>query len=148
MARALIGLACSARLTGVGLALVATVVAPACTQDPVARPGTSSPGPLSQAAVSEAVTALCTLLVTDDPDEAARAFEDHAHDTIHAIADGVRDIDPALAGAVLEAKDPIETAVARGDPPRSYRDDVRALLDAVGAALHALGAPAAPTCGA
>jgi hypothetical protein len=98
--------------------------------------------------VSEAVTALCTLLVTDDPDEAARAFEDHAHDTIHAIADGVRDIDPALAGAVLEAKDPIETAVARGDPPRSYRDDVRALLDAVGAALHALGAPAAPTCGA
>lgn len=135
----------SARLTGVGIALVASVVATACGEDPITRPNLPAERSVSQAAVNEAGAALCSLLSTDDAEAATRSFEDRAHETVHAIADAVRDGDPALAGALLEAKDPIETAVAANAPPDSYRLQVRALIETLGTAVEALGLTV-PSC--
>ena len=143
MARAL---SRAVRVAGIAVAVVAVVSVTSCGQDPVAGPPTVPPGRVSQAAVDEAVAGLCALLATDDATEAARAFEDRAHDTLHAIADALVDADPGAAGAVLEAKEPVESAIADEAPPASYRDDVEALIDATGEAVAELGLTV-PSCG-
>ena len=135
------------RLVRVVLVIMVTF-APACAGADGSGAGSRATGGtdgVSQARVDEAMIALCDIAErgVTDPDEARKAFYDHAHETIHAVAAAAQGVDPTVAGTLLEAKFAVEDALespsladlTRGAPGKTglARRLINALTDAVNA---------------
>lgn len=130
-------------ITAAGLTVL--LLAAACGATDAAAPTpTPSPtiqGPISVRTATVAVEGLCEIKVTfpNDPRAAADLFENRVHEHLHEIARAVQTGDPAAAGALLEAKEVVETDLA-GDPvPARLPKDVAELETATRDALSTLG---------
>jgi hypothetical protein len=77
--------------------------------------------------------------------DAASAFQAQAHDYLHALAGRVQNIDPEAAGGLLEAKQRVEQALARGADPPGTQALLGDLQRALGEAATAAGLPT-PLC--
>jgi hypothetical protein len=132
--------------------LAVAVVATACASDGGANGDPSAPpsgalGPVTSEAAAEAVRGLCALEPETDRIEAEATFLDRSHATLHVIAAATEVRDRAAAADLLEAKQRVEADLAGAGLPPGFAADVRALIDATGAALSAIGldAPSCPT---
>lgn len=96
-------------------------------------------GSVSADAASTAMLALCEIVGETDLDTAAAAFHDRAHETLHAIAGEVGDVDRAIEADLLTAKSTVESDLEAGSLPPSFGTDVAALISATGTALEAIG---------
>lgn len=76
--------------------------------------------------------------------EAARDFEDHAHQALHLLADETASIDRSAAARLLEAKQRVEDRLEHRD--RELASGIRELIAAANAALDVLDHPAATEC--
>lgn len=79
---------------------------------------------------------LCDASASDDPEAAARTFNDEVHEPLHGFADEVAQADRAAAAEVLETKQRVEAVVQDGGDPAPALDD---LTSAVQRALPAVG---------
>ncbi len=76
------------------------------------------------------------------PATARTLFFDRSHEALHTVARGVEDVDRAQAGALLQAKEKVESELdAR---PASLPDDLRRLADVYRTSLGRLAIEAPP----
>ncbi len=97
--------------------------------------------------LTAAVEGLCTALrqAPDSPSAAETTFFDESHDTLHAIARGLEEVDRPQAAALLEAKQRVEADLAGGRASGGrIADDLRPLVDATRAGLARLEVPTQP----
>ncbi|MDP9418625.1 MAG: TlpA family protein disulfide reductase [Actinomycetota bacterium] len=80
---------------------------------------------------------------TSDPPAARAIFFDRAHGPLHTIARGVEALDRRAAGAVLRAKQAVESDLATPAAPEKLLDDLERLAEATRGALRRLGVSAA-----
>ena len=124
------------------------LVAAACGDEGDAgEPLLPSLGVVTPDTATTAVLGLCDLTNATDVVEARATFLDRSHATLHAIAAAADAEDRASAGALFEAKQRVEAALARDDLPNRFRRDVETLIDTTRDALDAIGldAPACPS---
>ena len=76
------------------------------------------------------------------PATARALFFDRSHEALHTVARGVEDVDRAQAGALLQAKEKVESEL--DSRPASLSDDLRRLADVYRAALGRLAIEAPP----
>jgi hypothetical protein len=131
--------------------LALALVAAACASDGGVSGVPSAPpsgalGAVTSEAAAEAVRGLCALEPATDRVEAEATFLDRSHATLHVIAAATEVRDRSTAADLLEAKQRVEADLAGDELPPGFAADVRALIDATGAALEAIGleAPACP----
>jgi hypothetical protein len=88
-----------------------------------------------------AVSALCEIAADGgaDRDAANAAFYDRAHQTLHVIAAAVEVRDRAAAAALQQDKGMVEEELSRERLPRSFAEDVRALVSGTRDALAQVG---------
>jgi hypothetical protein len=104
-------------------------------------------GPVTPAAVAEAIAGLCAIADATDRDAAATTFFDRSHQTLHVIAAATEVVDRDAAASLLEAKQAVEADLTQPVLPAGFGADVGTLLDATRGAVDAIGL-AAPACGA
>ena len=102
---------------------------------------TGSTTAVTQAQADEAMGGLCEiaaggLVEMADVDE---AFHGRAHDALHAVAAEAQEVDPVVAGALLEAKYVVETDLEEATPPPDLPAHAGALVVAFADALEAIG---------
>jgi hypothetical protein len=95
------------------------------------------------------VSALCEIAADEGSDRAAAnaAFYDRAHQTLHVIAAAVEVRDRAAAAALQQDKGVVEEDLARRRLPRSFADDIAALVSETrdGLARVGIDVPACPS---
>jgi hypothetical protein len=93
-----------------------------------------------------AVKALCEIAGREgtDRDAANAAFYDRAHQTLHVIAAAVEVRDRAAAAMLQQDKGVVEEDLARRRLPRSFADDVEALVGGTRDALARIGIDVPP----
>lgn len=130
-------------------ALSAALAGASCgpSQTSVTPPAPS--GPLGVVTVEDArraVSALCEIAGRDgtDRDAANAAFYDRAHQTLHVIAAAVEVGDRPAAAVLQQEKGVVEEDLARRRLPRSFADDVEALVDGTRDALARVGIDVPP----
>ena len=122
------------------------LLAPACGRDAAQEPGSgtaSSSGPSSpteavtQAEADEAMRALCDIAsgAVTSTDDILEAFHARAHETLHRVAMEVQATQPAVAGALLEAKSVVEADLEQAPFPDTLQGDVQNLMGAFAVAL-------------
>jgi hypothetical protein len=95
---------------------------------------------VSQSAASAAALGLCDVRAqAGDAGAAGATFDDRVHETIHAIAAAVQEVDPEVAAHLLETKERVESDLADGAAERDLGADVDRLIEATAAATEALG---------
>jgi hypothetical protein len=93
-----------------------------------------------QARADEAMAALCRIAAGElEGDRVAEAFHGRVHDALHEVAAEARAVDPAAAGALLEAKAVVEADLELTEPPADLLAHARTLADAFAAAVRAMG---------
>jgi hypothetical protein len=80
-----------------------------------------------------------------EPNQVRTTFFDRSHDTLHALARALAEVDRTRAARLLEAKNVVEVEVRSGPPPSSLPTDLDRLIAATRAALTRLDQPA-PGC--
>lgn len=124
------------------------VLAAACGAGGDAGEPSPSPsfGVVTPDTAATAVLGLCDLTNATDVIEARATFLDRSHATLHAIAAAADAQDRASAAALFEAKQRVESALARDDLPSRFQRDVETLIGTTREALDAIGldAPACP----
>ncbi len=117
-------------------ALVAAFVFAAC-----GGPAASS----SSAGVVVASVGVChAIAALPDAAKAQRAFDNEAHEALHALAADTR-LDRAMTASVLESMERVESDFAGAADPDALRADLAGLLEAADDALAAIG-QAVPAC--
>lgn len=93
-----------------------------------------------------AVSALCEIAAHEVAarDAANATFYDRAHQTLHVIAAAVEVRDRAAAAALQQDKGVVEEDLARQRLPRSFADDVMALVSGTRDALARVGIDVPP----
>lgn len=123
------------RRGGAVVLVAATVLLAACT----ATSGSSPAGLVAASAgVCHAIAAL------PDMTKAQRAFDNEAHEALHALAADAR-LDRAMAAGVLESMQRVEADFAQATGPDALGRDLSALLEAADDALAEIG-QAVPGC--
>jgi hypothetical protein len=104
------------------------------------QPG-ETPGEAAQARADKAMGALCEIASGDlqEMADVAEAFHGRAHTTISAVATRVQELDPAAAGALLEARALLEADVDQATPPPDLQDHAQALIAEFASALETAG---------
>lgn len=102
--------------------------------------------PVSVARMTDALDNLCTARAEapDRPRAAEARFFDRSHETLHVVARALEDVDRALAGRLLEAKQKVEadfSGLASGD---RVADDLGRLVEVTGEGLDRLAVPTPP----
>ncbi len=114
------------------VAVVALVVlAAACGDDRPTDPRVDAHAALCEAAERR-----------DRPEEARQLFFDRAHDALHAVARDLGGVDRAQAGALLEAKERVESGLQSPGP--NLPDDLARLAEVYRASLGRLAIEAPP----
>lgn len=106
----------------------------------------SATGPVDAEAAGRAVLALCEIATdhTDDLKTAGAVFQDRSHETLHAIAAAVEEVDRVAAADLLTAKQRVEADLASDELPVGFAGDVDALVSATARALEAIGMSVPP----
>jgi hypothetical protein len=113
----------------------------------MARPLPSgSLGVVTVEGARRAVSALCEIAAHEaaDRDAASAAFLDRAHQTLHVIAAAVEVRDRPAAAALQQAKGVVEEDLARRRLPRSFADDIAALVSETRNSLERVGIDVPP----
>ncbi len=76
------------------------------------------------------------------PATARALFFDRSHEALHTVARGVEEVDRAQAGALLQAKEKVESEL--DSRPASLPDDLRRLADVYRTSLGRLAIEATP----
>lgn len=122
--------------------IVLAIAASACGADeePVGGP-TGSPAGVTQAQADEAMGGLCDIAAgsVTEMAEIHEAFHGRAHETLHAVATEAQEVDPATAGALLEAKSVVEADLEEESPPLELPGHAATLMGAYAEALLAIG---------
>jgi hypothetical protein len=111
--------------------------------------GTDLHGGVTQDQADEAMAALCDIAegrVTEF-DEIQAAFNNRAHETLHHVAAVAEEVDPASAGALLEAKSVVEADLEQDEAPPELAAHAAALAGTTAAAIRAIGLPIDPCSG-
>lgn len=102
---------------------------------------TGSTTAVTQAQADEAMGGLCDIAtgaVTETSD-VLDAFHTRAHEILHHVASEARQIDPVVAGALLEAKSVVETDLLNAPYPSDLPEHAQALAAALVDALETIG---------
>jgi hypothetical protein len=96
---------------------------------------------VTQAQADEAMGGLCDIAAggLTEMTEVHEAFHGRAHEALHAVAAEVQEVDPAVAGALLEAKAVVETDLEEEAPPIDLPGHTATLMGAFSDALLAIG---------
>lgn len=135
------------------LALAFALTAPACGDDDGEPGGGTATGghdtTTSQPEADEAMGGLCDLASGDltEMADVHEAFHVRAHETLHAVATRVQELEPVVAGALLEAKSLVERDLEEATPVPELPGHAQDLVEAFATALEAIGLEAA-SCGA
>jgi len=135
------------------LLVILALTAAACRGDEAPGGDTASGSPsggtgTTQAQADVAMGGLCDIAtgtVTAKAD-VQEAFEGRAHEALHAVAAQAQEIDPVVAGKLLEAKAVVEEDLQADASPPDLPADAQDLVTAFGAALQTIGlrVPACP----
>jgi hypothetical protein len=124
-----------------GVALALALAVGACGGDlDDDRTITVAGQPVAVAPLVDAHAGLCQAAA--QPDAARRLFFDRSHEALHTVARALEDVDRAQAGALLQAKETVESELAA--PPPSLPDDLRRLADVYRSGLGRLAITAPP----
>lgn len=96
--------------------------------------------PVAVAPLVDAHAGLCE--AAKNPAQARALFFDRSHDALHTVARALDDVDRALAGQLLQAKETVESELGPSRPGRP--DDLRRLADVYRSALGRLAITVAP----
>jgi hypothetical protein len=96
--------------------------------------------PVAVAPLVDAHAGLCEAAKT--PAQARALFFDRSHDALHTVARALDDVDRALAGQLLQAKETVESELGASRPGRP--EDLLRLADVYRAALGRLAITVAP----
>lgn len=124
-------------VTVVALALVAS----ACGEDEVPTGTTATGSPSTQAQADEAMGGLCDIAAggLSEMADVHEAFHGRAHEALHSVASEAQEVDPVVAGALLEAKAVVEADLEEVTPPPDLPQHAQALVAAFGGALETIG---------
>ena len=98
-------------------------------------------GTTTQDQAEQAMGGLCDIAAGDltDMADVYEAFHGRAHEALHAVAAQAQEIDPVVAGALLEAKSVVETDLEEAVPPADLPAHAQALVAAFAVALETIG---------
>ena len=133
--------------TALSAAMIAAAAACGPSRTDVTPPAPSgSLGVVTTEDARRAVSALCEIAASEgtDRDAANAAFYDRAHQTLHVIAAAVEMRDRAAAAVLQQDKGVVEEDLARRRLPRSFADDVEALVGRTRDALARVGIDVPP----
>jgi hypothetical protein len=104
-------------------------------------PPTGSTTAVTQAQADEAMGGLCDIATGGlvEMADVHEAFHGRAHETLHAVAAQAQEVDPVVAGALLEAKSVVEADLEEERPPPDLPGHATSLLGAFSEALLAIG---------
>ena len=124
----------------VTLALAAT----ACggnEDDPDGGTATGTSGTTTQDQADQAMGGLCDIAAggLKEMADVHEAFHGRAHEILHHVAAEVQEVDPVVAGALLEAKSVVETDLLESAPPPDLPAHAAALAAAFAGALETIG---------
>lgn len=102
---------------------------------------TGSAAGVTQAQADEAMGGLCDIAAGEltDMADVHEAFHGRAHEALHAVAAEVQEVDPVVAGALLEAKAVVEADLEEETPPPDLQGHAVNLVAAYSDALLAIG---------
>ena len=131
------------RAPALAVVLLLAIVAAACGGDGDAgdEGGPTGAGTgVTQAQADEAMGGLCDIATGEltDMAEVHEAFHGRAHEALHAVAAEVQEVDPAVAGALLEAKAVVEADLDQESPPPELPGHAAILMGAFAEALIAV----------
>lgn len=134
------------------LVLLLALASATCGSDEEDRSGGTATGAHDTATQAQADTAMGGLcdLASGELTEMAdvhEAFHGRAHETLHAVATQVQEVDPVVAGALLEAKSLVERDLEEASPVPELPAHSQDLVEAFANALETVGLEA-PDCDA
>ena len=122
------------------VAIVATALLAVSCSDLPAKTVTVGGETVTVARLVDALAGLCE--AAESPATARALFFDRSHEALHTVARGVEEVDRAQAGALLQAKEKVESELdAR---PANLPDDLRRLAASYRASLGRLAIEAPP----
>jgi hypothetical protein len=128
----------------VPLVLVVALAATACGNggdDPGGGTAAGDTGTTTQAQADEAMSGLCDIAAGDltEMADVHEAFHGRAHEILHHVAAEVQEVDPVVAGTLLEAKSVVETDLLESAPTPDLPAHAAALVTAFAGALETIG---------
>jgi hypothetical protein len=128
----------------VPLVLIVALAATACGNggdDPGGSTTAGDTGTTTQAQADEAMSGLCDIAAGDltEMADVHEAFHGRAHEILHHVAAEVQEVDPVVAGTLLEAKSVVETDLQESVPTPDLPAHAAALAVAFADTLETIG---------
>jgi hypothetical protein len=129
------------------LVCLAVLAFASCEGEEAPPAGAAPQGPVTQSEADSTIAGLCEMLELGrhDRDGVNDAFFDESHASLHRIAAEAQSDDRAATGLLLERKQLVENDLLSDPIPKTFDDDIQALVDATGGALQELDLNA-PDC--
>jgi len=102
---------------------------------------TGATGEATQAQADQAMGGLCDIAtgVVTESGDILEAFHTRAHEILHHVASQAQEIDPVVAGAMLEAKSVVESDLLMAPFPSDLPAHAQALVATFADALDTIG---------